>query len=90
MLRRRDLIRGTAAAGVALLAAPALLRSARARARRPAAVSALPPRLSFTALYVARKRELWAANNVDYSMKWVQGGPLAMAALNAGEADFAA
>ncbi len=89
MLRRRDLIRGTAAAGVALVAAPALLRSARAQAKTPGRGVCSAPGLSFTALYVARKRELWAANNVDYSMKWVQGGPLAMAALNAGEADFA-
>jgi NitT/TauT family transport system substrate-binding protein len=47
------------------------------------------PGLSFSALYIAKRRNLWSANGVDYSLKLVQGGPLAMAALNAGEADFA-
>jgi ABC-type nitrate/sulfonate/bicarbonate transport system substrate-binding protein len=47
------------------------------------------PGLSFSAIYIAKRRNLWTANGVDYSLKLVQGGPLAMAALNAGEADFA-
>jgi NitT/TauT family transport system substrate-binding protein len=47
------------------------------------------PGLSYSAIYVAKQRDLWSANAVDYSLKLVQGGPLAMTALTTGEADFA-
>jgi NitT/TauT family transport system substrate-binding protein len=93
MLERRDLIR-TMGAGLAVAAAASFQRPVLAFADTkpgltPGRGVCAAPGLSFSALYIAKRRDLWAANGVDYSLKMVQGGPLAMAALNAGEADFA-
>jgi len=87
MLRRRDILRTTGAG----IAAAIALRPARifAQARTSGRGVCSAPGLSFSAIYVAKQRDLWSANAVDYSLKLVQGGPLAMTALTAGEADFA-
>jgi NitT/TauT family transport system substrate-binding protein len=91
MLRRRELIRSM---GAVLLTAAGASLPLRAPAQQkppltPGRAVCSAPGLSFCAIYIAQRRNLWAANSVDYSLKLVQGGPLAMAALNAGEADFA-
>jgi NitT/TauT family transport system substrate-binding protein len=93
MLKRRDVIR-TMGAGLAVVAGAPLQHPLRALAdSKPGLTSGrcvcAAPGLSYAALYIAKRRDLWAANGVDYNLKMVQGGPLAMAALNAGEADFA-
>lgn len=93
MLKRRDLIR-TMGAGLAFAAGSPFAASRRALAQpkpglTPGRGVCSAPGLSFSALYIAKRRDLWAANGVDYSLKLVQGGPLAMAALNVGEVDFA-
>jgi NitT/TauT family transport system substrate-binding protein len=87
MLRRRDLLRTTGAGIAAAIALEPALIFAQARTSGRGVCSA--PGLSFSAIYVAKQRDLWSANAVDYSLKLVQGGPLAMTALTAGEADFA-
>jgi NitT/TauT family transport system substrate-binding protein len=90
MLKRRDFI-GSVGAGLALAAGdPALKALAQGKPGLiPGRGVYSAPGLSFAALYVAKRRDFWTANNVDYSVKIVQGGPLAMAALTSGEADFA-
>lgn len=93
MLRRRDLFR-TVGAGLAVAATASIPSSTRALAQTkpgltPGRGVCSAPGLSYTPLYVAKRRELWEKNRVDYSMKLVQGGPLAMAALGSGEVDFA-
>jgi NitT/TauT family transport system substrate-binding protein len=89
MLRRRDLFQamgaGIAAAAATSLAAPAVFAQAKSAGRGVCSA----PGLSFSAIYVAKRRDLWSKNAVDYSLKLVQGGPLAMTALTTGEADFA-
>ena len=96
MLKRRDFLQ-TVGAGAALAAGAPLLGpvlgpvEALAQTKpgmTPGRGVFSAPGLSFSALYVAKRRDLWAANGVDYSLKNVQGGPLAMAALTNGEADF--
>jgi len=93
MLNRRHFVQtigaGLATAAGVQLGAP---RQALAQAKpglTPGRGVCSAPGLSYSALYVAKRRDLWAANSVDYSLKMVQGGPLAMAALTNGEADFA-
>ena len=91
MLRRRELIRAMGG-GLAAAAAASRPRSAHAQTKAaltPGRAVCSAPGLSFCAIYIAQRRNLWTANGVDYSLKLVQGGPLAMAALNSGEADFA-
>jgi NitT/TauT family transport system substrate-binding protein len=87
MLRRRDLLRTTGAGIAAAIALEPARIFAQARTSGRGVCSA--PGLSFSAIYVAKQRDLWSANAVEYSLKLVQGGPLAMTALTAGEADFA-
>lgn len=87
MLKRRDFLQ-TMAGGIA---AATPLRPARvlAQTRTSGRGVCSAPGLSFSAIYVAKQRDLWNTNAVDYSLKLVQGGPLAMTALTNGEADFA-
>ena len=90
MLERRELIRtmgGGLVAGAALAPLAALGQPKRPLTPGRGVCSA--PGLSYAALYIAKRRGLWDANGVDYKLTLTQGGPLAMAALNAGEADFA-
>lgn len=93
MLNRRNLLHtigaGLAVAAGAPMAAPLPALAQTKPGMTPGRGVCSAPGLSYTALYIARRRELWAANGVDYSLKMVTGGPLAMAALSAGEADFA-
>ncbi|WP_068030089.1 ABC transporter substrate-binding protein [Rhodoplanes sp. Z2-YC6860] len=91
MLKRRDFI---ATMGAALAAGTPVLAPLPAQAQgkpglTPGRGVVSAPGLSFSALYIAKRQDYWSANGVDYSLKTVQGGPLAMAALTAGEADFA-
>src|SRR5262249_8154984 len=90
MLERRELIRtmaGGLLVGSALTPLAALGQPKRPLTPGRGVCSA--PGLSYSALYIAKRRGLWDANGVDYKLTLTQGGPLAMAALNAGEADFA-
>jgi ABC-type nitrate/sulfonate/bicarbonate transport system substrate-binding protein len=93
MLNRRDLFR-TAGVGLAVATGATLQRPMGALAQTKPSLTpgrgvCSAPGLSFSALYIAKRRDLWAQNGVDYSLKLVQGGPLAMTALTVGEADFA-
>ena len=87
MLKRRDLFRTIGAGIAAAISLQPVRVLAQARTSGRGVCSA--PGLSFSAIYVAKQRDLWKTNGVDYSLKLVQGGPLAMTALSAGEADFA-
>ena len=93
MLKRRDLFRiagtGLAVGGAALLQQPLPAWAQAKSGLTPGRGVCSAPGLSFSAIYIAKKNDLWAKNGVDYSLKLVQGGPLAMTALNVGEADFA-
>jgi len=90
MLKRRELIRTMGAGLAAAVALPPLAAFGQSKpGRSPGRGVCSAPGLSFAALYIAKRRGLWDANGVDYKLTLVQGGPLAMAALNAGEADFA-
>jgi NitT/TauT family transport system substrate-binding protein len=93
MLRRRDFLR-TLGTGLTFAASVPLAAPRRAIAQpkpvlTPGRCVCAAPGLSFSALYIAKRRDLWAKNGADYSLKLVQGGALALAALNAAEADFA-
>jgi ABC-type nitrate/sulfonate/bicarbonate transport system substrate-binding protein len=90
MLERRELIRTMGAGLVAAAALPPLPALGQPKPRlTPGRGVCSAPGLSYAALYIAKRRGLWDANGVDYKLTLVQGGPLSMAALNAGEADFA-
>jgi len=88
--RRRVLARG-AGAGLALAGA-ALLPGARGFAQgalKPLRAVCSAPGLSFSGVYIAKAKDLWAKNGLDMNLKMVQGGPLALAALISNEADVA-
>jgi NitT/TauT family transport system substrate-binding protein len=90
MLERRELIRIMGSGLVAAGATPPLAALGQSRpGLSPGRGVCSAPGLSYAALYIAKRRGLWDANGVDYKLTLVTGGPLAMAALNAGEADFA-
>jgi ABC-type nitrate/sulfonate/bicarbonate transport system substrate-binding protein len=82
---RREFL-GTA--GAAALIGAAGLSPARAQAAKVTLVQA-GPALAFAGLYVATNQKLWAKNGIDPTVKRVNGGPLALTALSAGEAEFA-
>jgi ABC-type nitrate/sulfonate/bicarbonate transport system substrate-binding protein len=93
MPKRRDLIQ-TLGAGLVVAAGATLQRPWPAMAQTkpgllPGRGVCSAPGLSYSAIYIAKKHDLWSKNGVDYNLKLVQGGPLAMTALNTGEADFA-
>jgi ABC-type nitrate/sulfonate/bicarbonate transport system substrate-binding protein len=89
MLERRELIR-TMGAGLVAAALPPLAALGQSKpGLTPGRAVCSAPGLSYAALYIAKRRGMWDTNGVDYKLTLVQGGPLAMAALNAGEADFA-
>src|SRR5512147_3121901 len=83
-MRRRQFLGAAAAA----LAAPRF-SPARAQAATKVNLVQAGPALAFTGLYVANNQGLWAKNGLDITVKRVTGGPLALTALTAGEAEFA-
>jgi NitT/TauT family transport system substrate-binding protein len=86
MRRRRDILKGMAAAGVMLpLAAPPVLGQARTLVRGVYA----SPGITYGPLFLATHLGLWAKNGLDVELKQLQGGPLAVVALTNREADFA-
>jgi NitT/TauT family transport system substrate-binding protein len=90
MLERRELIQTMGAGLVAAVALPPLAAFGQSKpGLTPGRGVCSAPGLSYAALYIAKRRGLWNANGIDYKLTLVQGGPLAMAALNTGEADFA-
>jgi ABC-type nitrate/sulfonate/bicarbonate transport system substrate-binding protein len=90
MLKRRELIQSMGAGLVAAAALPPLAAFGQSKPRlTPGRGVCSAPGLSYAALYIAKRRGLWDANGVDYKLTLTQGGGLALAALNAGEADFA-
>lgn len=52
----------------------------------PGAFSA--PGLAYASLFIADRKKLWAAQGLQPVMKQVEGGALAMVALNSGDSDF--
>jgi NitT/TauT family transport system substrate-binding protein len=92
MLNRRDVLRsvgaGVVVTGAALQQPIPVLAQAKPGLTPGRGVHSAPG-LSFSALYIAKRRDLWAKNGVDYSLKLLQGGPLAMTALTTKETDFA-
>jgi ABC-type nitrate/sulfonate/bicarbonate transport system substrate-binding protein len=90
MLKRRELIQTMGAGLVAAAALPPLAALGQSKPHlTPGRGVCSAPGLSYAALYIAKRRGLWDANGVDYKLTLTQGGGLALAALNAGEADFA-
>jgi NitT/TauT family transport system substrate-binding protein len=88
MIERRTLIKGFGALG---LSSAVLIDRAGAQPVTPIVVRGAyaAPGLSFAALFLAQRLDLWAKNGVSAQLKQVQGGPLSMVALTNHEADFA-
>lgn len=86
MIERREFIKGAGALGFS----SAVLFD-RAGAQSPAQVRGAyaAPGLSFAALFLAERLNLWAKNGIAAQLKQVQGGPLSIVALTNREADFA-
>jgi NitT/TauT family transport system substrate-binding protein len=88
MMERRRFLKGAASAGLA-----SAIPVGPSAAQQPATVTAkgvyAAPGLSFSAIFLANRMELWAKNGVTAEMKQVQGGPLSMVALTNREAHFA-
>lgn len=84
--RRQLMLTGLAAAGAAALPGGRVLAQG---AAIPARIVVSAPGLSFSALYMAKAKDLWAKNGLAADVKMVQGGALALTALNSNEADFA-
>jgi NitT/TauT family transport system substrate-binding protein len=86
MIPRRTFLQGTAASLVATAGLPV---SNRAWGQPQAITGAFSaPGLAYASLFIANRRKMWAAQAIQPVMKQVEGGALAMVALNSGEADF--
>jgi ABC-type nitrate/sulfonate/bicarbonate transport system substrate-binding protein len=87
MLRRRSVLKGIAAAG---LAVPLQARRSRAQGARTLVRGVYAsPGITFGPIFLATHMGLWAKNGLDVDLKQLQGGPLAVVALTNREADFA-
>ena len=86
MIPRRAVLK---AAAVASLPVPGILRQARGDA--PIKVKGVysAPGITYAGLFLATRKGLWEKNGLVAELKQVQGGPLGMAAMTNGEADFA-
>lgn len=78
---------GTAAGALSAVAIGA--KTARAEAPTKVTLVQAGPALAFTGIFVANRRKLWAKESLEVTAKQVTGGPLALTALVAGEAEFA-
>ena len=87
MIKRRNVLVGIGAAGLAL---PSIMRRAEAQSPSAAAVKGVyaAPGLSFSAIFLADKLGIWAKNGLNVELKQAQGGPLTMVALTNREANF--
>jgi len=88
MIARREFIRGVGAVGISstIFVAPG---GAQPAARPVVKGVYAAPGLSFSAIFLAERLDLWTKNGVTAEMKQVQGGPLSMVALTNREANFA-
>jgi NitT/TauT family transport system substrate-binding protein len=88
MMERRTLITGF---GAAALSSAFLIDRAGAQPSAPIVAKGVyaAPGLSFAAIFLAQRLDLWAKNGLSMQLKQVQGGPLSMVALTNREADFA-
>jgi ABC-type nitrate/sulfonate/bicarbonate transport system substrate-binding protein len=88
MIARRKFIKGIGAVGISstIFAAPG---GAQPAARPVVKGVYAAPGLSFSAIFLAERLDLWTKNGVTAEMKQVQGGPLSMVALTNREANFA-
>jgi NitT/TauT family transport system substrate-binding protein len=88
MLERRTFLRGLGTLGLS-----SFLVFDRAQAQSAALSVAkgayAAPGLSFAAIFLASRLDLWAKNGISAELKQVQGGPMSMVALTNQEADFA-
>jgi NitT/TauT family transport system substrate-binding protein len=88
MLERREFITGVGAVGIS--SAVFAARCSAQPAARPVVKGVYAaPGLSFSAIFLATRLDLWTKNGVTAEMKQVQGGPLSMVALTNREANFA-
>jgi len=88
MIARRKFIKGVGAVGISstIFVAPGGAQPA----TRPVVKGVYAaPGLSFSAIFLAERLDLWTKNGVTAEMKQVQGGPLSMVALTNREANFA-
>lgn len=88
MIERRKFITGIGALGCA---SALVFDYARGQPAAPLAARGAyaAPGLSFAAIFLAERLNLWAQNGVTAQLRQVQGGPLSMVALTNREADFA-
>jgi hypothetical protein len=88
MIARREFIKGAGAVGISSTVFVA--RGGAQPAARPVVKGVYAaPGLSFSAIFLAGRLDLWTKNGVTAEMKQVQGGPLSMVALTNREASFA-
>jgi NitT/TauT family transport system substrate-binding protein len=91
MIDRRNVLKGIGVTiGAAAVGSPAMLFRAAAQSSPKISIKGVysSPGLSFAALFLAQRAELWAKNGVEAEIKQVQGGPLAMVALTNREVQF--
>jgi NitT/TauT family transport system substrate-binding protein len=91
MIERRNVLKGIGLTiGAAGIASPAMLTCAAAQSSSKVSIKGVysSPGLSFAALFLAQRAELWAKNGLEAEIKQVQGGPLAMVALTNREVQF--
>jgi NitT/TauT family transport system substrate-binding protein len=86
MMARRAFLQGS----TALLGAAIGLASSDFASAQPQTITGAfsAPGLAYASLFIADRKKMWAAQGLQPSMKQVEGGALAMVALNSGEADF--
>jgi sulfonate transport system substrate-binding protein len=86
MIARRAFLQGSTAS----LAAAMGLSSSNFASAQPQAITGAfsAPGLAYASLFIANRKKMWAAQGIQPAMKQVEGGALAMVALNSGEADF--
>ncbi len=87
MINRRSFVQaGAGTLGMALGIPGVPQASAQSLAAIPGAYSA--PGLAYAAMFLANRKKFWADFGLDPALKYVEGGSLAMVALNSGEAEF--
>jgi NitT/TauT family transport system substrate-binding protein len=87
MMKRRNVLKGFAAAGAAL---PLGMRRVRAQSSLTVVRGVYAsPGITYAPIFLATHLGLWAKNGLDAQLKQLQGGPLSVVALTNREADFA-
>jgi NitT/TauT family transport system substrate-binding protein len=92
MMGRREFLHGSAnllgVTGLGVTASRRAFAQAQPGGLAPVVGAYSAPGLAYASLFLADRKQLWAANGLAPSLKQVEGGSLAMVTLNSGDSEF--